>query len=189
VAILASVFAGSASAEGGGDHVEGNPTCADLGYDNGFKIEATGELPASGTYAVGDPGTEAVGDADGFEVAITVNEGDPATVDFEANTAVNAVIVKAGPGAKVYTYEEGATSGEGLESPKDSISHITFCWDGDTPPPDDEEPTPTTVPGDEEPTPTTVPGDAPDGEAPDDDEAPGTTPAAEPVAGTPSFTG
>lgn len=186
VALLAGAFPGAVGADEDHDnYVPGNPTCEDLGYENGFKIEATGELPDSGTYTVGDPGTEGQGDAGNFEVTIDVTAGDPATVDFVANTPVGAVYVKAGPGGLLYEYDPAVTSDEGLESKKDSISHITFCWDGDTPPPDGEEPGPTTtvpVDGEEPGVTTTVPAD---GEEPPSDAPP----AAEPVTGEPTFTG
>ena len=32
------------------EEIEGNPTCEELGFDFGFRIEATGELPTEGTH-------------------------------------------------------------------------------------------------------------------------------------------
>lgn len=137
--------------------VEGNPTCADLGYSFGFKIEASGEYPDEGTYSPGDPGTETFGDVDpAFEVTITYDNEPPTPFSFTASSPVGAVIVKAGPGAFVYTYDPPVTSASGLESPRDdSISHIDFCWDA---PPTTTTTAPgatTTVPGE---TTTTAPG-------------------------------
>jgi LPXTG-motif cell wall-anchored protein len=102
--------------------VEGNPTCADLGdFAFEFKIDAQ---PEEGmTYD--DPNSD-------FEVTITeVVDGDPMTFSFESNIAVSAVFVKAGEGGILYTFDPPSTSGTGLASPRDSISHVSFCWDED----------------------------------------------------------
>jgi LPXTG-motif cell wall-anchored protein len=105
-----------------GTPVEGNPTCAELGEFNAeFKID--GQPEAGTTYD--DPNSD-------FEVTITdVGDGDPMTVSFEANMPVAAVFVKAGPGGILYTFEPPSTTGTDLASPKDSISHLSFCWNDD----------------------------------------------------------
>ena len=102
--------------------VEGNPTCADLGdFAFEFKIDAQPEEGV--TYD--DPNSD-------FEVTITeVVDGDPMTFSFESNIAVSAVFVKAGDGGILYTFEPPSTTGTGLASPRDSISHVSFCWDED----------------------------------------------------------
>jgi LPXTG-motif cell wall-anchored protein len=98
--------------------VAGNPTCGALGgYEFEFKID---EEDPDGTYV--DPVT-------GIEVTVTIVHDDPMTIDFTSSIAVSAVFVKAGPGGILYTYDPPVTEGSGLESPKDSISHISFCWD------------------------------------------------------------
>jgi len=51
--------------------------------------------------------------------------------DWTATEAVDAVFVKVGTGGYLYLYDPEATSDTGLTSPKDSISHITFCFDDD----------------------------------------------------------
>ena len=97
--------------------VAGNPTCSDLGdYEFEFKID---EEDPEGTYS--DPDT-------GIEVTVTIVHDDPMTIDFTSNIAVSAVLVKAGPGGILYTFDPPVTEGSGLASPKDSISHISFCW-------------------------------------------------------------
>lgn len=108
--------------------VDGNPTCSDLVGNltnlSEFKIETPGgdEFPASGVYD--DPDSD-------FSVEITVEVVDGvALLDFEANVAVKAVVVKSGPGGLLYAFPGGASSATDLASPNDSISHITFCWCG-----------------------------------------------------------
>lgn len=189
----------SASADDRVETIEGNPGCdhEDLGYANEFKIEASGDFPAEGTYAPGDEGTESKGDTTGFSVEIVYTDDDPITFDFEASIAVDAVLVKAGTGATAYIYEPPTTTGEGLESPKDdSISHITFCWDGGTtttttvPGSTTTTGPTTTTPGVTTTTPggtTTVPG-APTTTTPGGGEAP-TPPAAAPVVDSPDYAG
>ena len=56
----------------------------------------------------------------------------PDTVDWSSNIGVDAVIVKGGNNANVYTYDPPAeeTSDTGLLTPDSSaISHVTFCYD------------------------------------------------------------
>ena len=122
VGLLPGAAAAGDEGEGpAGTPVPGNPTCAELGeFDAEFKIDSQ---PEEGeTYD--DPSSD-------FEVTITdVGDGDPMTVSFEANMPVSAVFVKAGPGGLLYVFDPASTTGTGLASPKDSISHVSFCWDG-----------------------------------------------------------
>jgi LPXTG-motif cell wall-anchored protein len=124
--LVAGVLPGAAAADEAepptGTPVEGNPTCADLGeFDSEFKID--GQPEAGQAYE--DPNSD-------FEVTITdVGDGDPMTVSFEANMPVAAVFVKAGPGGLLYVFEPPSTTGTDLVSPKDSISHLSFCWNED----------------------------------------------------------
>lgn len=169
--------------------VPGNPSCEDLGFPNEFKINADESgFPAAGEYQFGDPGTEAKGDTTGFLVEFVYIDDEPPTIEFETAIPVNAVLVKAGPGANLFEFDPPATEGTDLASPKDdSISHITLCW-GD----DDGEPTTTTsttstTSTTTPTTATTVPGTpAPDDQAPLPTRPP--LPAT-PVPGQPDFTG
>jgi LPXTG-motif cell wall-anchored protein len=115
--------------------VTGNPTCGQFGYDFEFKID---EEPEEGkTY------TDA---ALGIEVEITdVTEGDPMTFSFESNIAISAVFVKSGNGGILYTFDPPTTVGTDLESPNDSISHVSFCWNEDTTTTTEQETTSTTA--------------------------------------------
>jgi hypothetical protein len=211
LAVAAVAFANPAAATWEPDktRVPGNPSCEDLGYENSFKID---RQPESGTYTSASPGVETVGDADGFEVDVVVSShAGRMVVEFESNHPVDVVVIKAGPEAYVYYENSDPVTASAphhyLKSPKrDSISHVTFCWNGEGPgeetPPTtepEEEPPPTTEPEHEHPT-TTVPVDEPegededegDGEGDDEDEAvaPVTqTPPATPVSGTPILTG
>jgi LPXTG-motif cell wall-anchored protein len=105
--------------------VEGNEDCSDLGdFAFEFKIEVSGELPEEGTYTDEETGFV----VEIFDVHV---DGGTAFFSFESNIAVSAVFVKAGPGGILYTFEPPSTIGIDLASPKDSISHISFCWNED----------------------------------------------------------
>jgi hypothetical protein len=123
--------------------VSGNSDCGDL-VDTTFRftIEVGNDLPDETTYT--DPVT-------GFGVTIfdVHVSGGTAFFSFESNTPVSAVFVKAGPGGILYTFDPPSTIGIDLASPKDSISHISFCWNTPPPPPTTTPPTttpPTTTP-------------------------------------------
>lgn len=95
-----------------------NPSCQELGYDFGFKIDSP---PFAGTH-----------DIDGLN-SVTITE-DGTYFDWEATLGMDAVIVKGGDNANVYEYSPEATSGSGLHSPPKGenipeISHIEFCYD------------------------------------------------------------
>ena len=125
--VLAGAFPGDAGAAPAQTQttsssvVTGNPTCEDLGeFAFEFKID---EQPEAGT-TYEDPNSD-------FEVTITeVVAGNPMTFSFESNIAVSAVFVKAGNGGILYTFAPPTTTGSDLASPKDSISHVSFCWNG-----------------------------------------------------------
>jgi uncharacterized repeat protein (TIGR01451 family) len=115
------------------------------------------------------------GSAGGFTVS-----GTPGDIDWTSQVPVDAVYVKAGTGGNWYFYE-GAFTGSGLASPKDSVSHVTFCGDPDP------EPTPTAT---ETPTATATPSETPTHKptaTPTPSETPTATPTEAPTA-TPSPT-
>ena len=103
--------------------VPGNPTCADLGYEHEFKVDP----PNSGTYPL--PG--------GNSVTVTI---DGVNFDWTSTLGMDAVIVKGGNAANSYVYDPPAESlgDDGLHAPNNSsggpagLSHINFCWDGET---------------------------------------------------------
>ncbi len=106
---------------GAQDVVEGNPNCADLGIPIELKVEP----PATGTY--GDGTLEVFVDVNGKFFDWNVTES--------SQEAVDAVIVKGGPNANVYSYDE-ATAASGLSAPTNpktgepyGLSHISFCYD------------------------------------------------------------
>jgi hypothetical protein len=123
--VLAGAFPGGAGAvqtqapTTSSSVVGGNPTCEDLG-DFAFEFKIDEQPEAGTTYE--DPNSD-------FEVTITeVVAGNPMTFSFESNIAVSAVFVKAGPGGILYTFDPPTTTATDLASPKDSISHVSFCW-------------------------------------------------------------
>jgi hypothetical protein len=133
--------------------VSGNSDCGDLvDTEFEFRLEVGNDLPDESTYT--DPAT-------GFEVTIfdVHMSGSTAFFSFESNIPVSVVFVKAGPGGTLYTFDPPSTIGIDLASPKDSISHISFCWNTPPPPPTTTPPTttpPTTTPPTTTP-PTTTP--------------------------------
>ena len=111
-----------------------------------FKIDA--QPVADTDYAVGDSDVEVKPSEDAFPDGFFIHIGDVTagtnmTVDWEAFVAdgdddgtdpdpfpIDIVLVKASNGGNEYKYDApGATSDDDLVSPKDSISHVTFCFD------------------------------------------------------------
>jgi hypothetical protein len=102
-----------------------NDECGTLGYDFGFKLD--GKAP-NGTYTL-----------DAFN-SFTILNSTEKMFDWTATLGIDAVVVKAGNGANVFTYDperEGDTdlyapySGSDAENPGTirDISHVTFCYD------------------------------------------------------------
>jgi hypothetical protein len=139
-----SVLAPTAQAQGGtpitdpgapsGDNIEpdlvqGNPTCAGLGYGTReLKVEPVN----AGTYTLG-----------GFSVTLS-NVGEPPPdppetgpeFDFAANMGVDAVIVKGGDAADSYVYTPEDNADTKLHAPVNpqngkyfGLSHVSFCVD------------------------------------------------------------
>jgi hypothetical protein len=104
--------------------IAGNPTCAGLGYDFGFKPQP--EPPPSGTYTF--PNT-----TDTFTII-----SDGTLFDWTSTLGVDAVIVKGGPNGNAYIYDppQEAFGDSGLSAPTNpnnglpfAISHIEVCYD------------------------------------------------------------
>jgi len=112
--LVVAVMLGVASAQ---EFQPGNPTCEDMGYDLGLRIET----PSTGTFTSG-PFTVIIG-ADNF-------------FDWSSGMIlVDAVIAKGGPNANIYRYDPPATSGFGLSAPINpnnnqpfGLSHVDFCY-------------------------------------------------------------
>jgi hypothetical protein len=101
--------------------VAGNPTCKDLGYAFGFKVDP----PNAGTYNI-----------DAFNTVTVTTDG--VNFDWSSTLGMDAVISKGGPNANVYKYDPPAESfgDTGLHSPINpnngnpfGLSHIEFCFD------------------------------------------------------------
>jgi len=102
--------------------VAGNPDCADLGYDFGWKPQP--EPPPSGSYAFPD------------SLHTLDLSSDGTYFDWSSDLELDAVIVKAGPNANVYTYvpeSGGDTALHGPINPNNdqpyAVSHIEVCYD------------------------------------------------------------
>ena len=146
-----------------------NPKCDDVevgGFPTDFKIDQqppdgdstwttadadlAGDVPASLVIEISN--LVQANDTVTFDWSATVEDGDDAGTDRDP-FLIDRVLVKASTGANMWTYDPPASSGTGLYSPKDSISHINFCFgpheggdDGttdDTPPPTTTRPPPT----------------------------------------------
>ena len=104
--------------------ISGNPTCQGLGY----KFELKVDPPASGTYSLSDNSG-----------SVTVNITGSGTFDWSSTFGIDAVIVKGGPGANVYTYNPESMGDTDLVTPPNpnnnnkpyGLSHINFCYDID----------------------------------------------------------
>jgi uncharacterized membrane protein YgcG len=103
--------------------VVGNPTCVSLGLGTAmFKDEGA----VNGTFSLEGGGT------------VTVSNADGNTFDWSATIGIDAVIVKGGPNALVYTYDPESMGATGLHAPTNpnngkfyGLSHIDFCYDAD----------------------------------------------------------
>jgi hypothetical protein len=105
----------------------GNPSCTELGYDFGFKVDP----PNSGTYNI-----------DQFNTVTVTTDGPGGlggtNFNWSSTLGIDAVIVKGGPNANLYVYDPPAESlgDTGLHSPINpqngqpfGLSHIEFCFD------------------------------------------------------------
>ena len=97
----------------------GNPTCTGLGYLGGYKVDS----PAIGSPVTIGPIT--------FTFTDTKNLG-----SWSSTIPIDAIIMKAGNGALIFSYAGGASSGGGEYTPTNSggvqaaISHIELCYYG-----------------------------------------------------------
>lgn len=107
--------------------VDDNPTCEDLGYDFGFKIDPP------------DPGTYTVFTVDGADATVTVTtveeDQEVDSFDWTSTFGIDAVIVKGGDNANEYVYDPPSTGDDELNAPDNpntgkpfGISHIQFCY-------------------------------------------------------------
>lgn len=128
LAVLALLTAFPAVATGGSNPtvVNGNPSCADLGYAFGYKPNPpAGEGNPTGTFNI-----------DGFNTITVTENGAGTGIDWSSTLGIDAVIVKGGDNANLYTYDPEAFSGSGLVTPTNSnngqpfgLSHVEFCYD------------------------------------------------------------
>ena len=111
-----------------------NPSCADIGYGFGFKLNGspTGTFPLDGSN-----GGELTGGAPPDPanwVTVSNVSGGNSVFDWSSSLGIDAVIVKASNEANVYVYVPEDLGDTGLGSPANStpihaISHIDFCYD------------------------------------------------------------
>jgi hypothetical protein len=112
-------------------YYEGNPTCEDLGYAHGYKLQDDGGDFDGGT------GTFYFPDGSGNSIWI---DSDGVYVDWTSTFGIDAVIVKGGPNANSYVYDTNGAEGyeDGGLAPPDNphndvgpygLSHVDFCYD------------------------------------------------------------
>jgi hypothetical protein len=119
-AFLLCILAISAVAANAQTFIAGNPTCADLGFTNEFKVDP----PKPGTFNLPNGGQ--------VMVIIDANE----KISFHTSGVLfQAVIVKGGPNANVYYYNSPVMSGGPLRTPVNpsnnqnyGLSHYNFCY-------------------------------------------------------------
>jgi uncharacterized repeat protein (TIGR01451 family) len=111
------------------DGVGGNPSCTDLGYQFGFKVDQGAANPVpNGTY-----------DVSGFG-SITILNADGTFFDWSSDFGIDAVIVKGGNASNVYEYDPESQGDSGLHAPDNAsegpagLSHVEFCYDEDVTP-------------------------------------------------------
>lgn len=102
--------------------VQGDPSCADVGYGagyHGFKIAN----PTDGAYIAASEGVV-------IKISNLTNK-----FDWQSNYGIAAVIVKGGPNAKVYEYNPLSLSDTDLNAPSsphsdqyNGFSFVTFCF-------------------------------------------------------------
>lgn len=102
-----------------------NAECETLGYDFGYKVDAAAP---NGTFNI-----------DGINT-VTIYGSDSYTFNWSSTLGMDAVVVKAGNGANVYTYGVESKGDTNLHSPYSgtdasapgtirTVSHVTFCYD------------------------------------------------------------
>jgi hypothetical protein len=132
VAIVGSTGLRSmASAQGGP-----NAICQAMGFDFGFKVEQKITGTHSVTYVDGEGQTQTAGSLTVTAIAGT-EEGEMIGIDWSSTFAINAVLVKGGPGHNVYNYPTGSMGDTGLltnmnpNSGKNyGLSNVVFCYNG-----------------------------------------------------------
>lgn len=110
-----------------------NPSCQDIGYSFGFKIQGDYNRTVTLTSANG----ELTGGApqDPFNT-ITVSSADNVYFNWSSTLGIDAVIVKGGENANAYVYVPEDYGDTGLAAPLNpnnskpyGLSHIEFCYD------------------------------------------------------------
>jgi hypothetical protein len=115
------------------DVFPGNPTCYDLGYAFGFKINQAPNGTFTLTNAAGELMDGAPADPNN---AVTIGNSDGNFFDWSATLGIDAIIVKGGPNASAFVYSGEDTADTRLHAPVNpssgeyyGISHVEFCYD------------------------------------------------------------
>jgi hypothetical protein len=121
--------------------------CTALGYAYGLKVDANAP---NGTYPIQDgtvDGTETklLGSTEeDLDNSVTIYDSDNYTFSWSSTFGIDAVVVKAGTGANVYSYDDDVMGDTNLHSPLSGdpppedpgtireVSHVAFCWGAPT---------------------------------------------------------
>jgi hypothetical protein len=110
-----------------------NPSCADIGYGFGFKIEAQGGAAYTGTFTFTNANGVLTGGASEDPGNSVTLVSDGYYLDWTSTIPLDAVIMKGGPNSNVYIYDPEASSDDDLAPPNDpgddALSHVEFCFD------------------------------------------------------------
>jgi len=117
------------------EHWNDNPTCAEAGFDYGFRINNPDETGfPSGTFTMTETYGDLYGGApDDPNNSVTITSTDGVYLDWSATLGMDAVLVKGGSDANIYVYdppeEEGRDTGLSTPGAGYGISHVEFCYD------------------------------------------------------------
>ena len=126
LAVMAFAVAVTTTSAGGNPTLYlGNTFCTDVRSDLLEGIRLQGGTLSDGTYDF---------KVNGVQYSVTLSNTSGTIFDWSSTLGMDAVIVKGGPNANVYAYNE-ATGDTGLYAPDNSsggpagLSHVSFCYD------------------------------------------------------------
>jgi hypothetical protein len=105
-----------------------NPTCADLGYVDGYKVDWGGSQLAA------DGGTHTF-NLDDYGHTVTVTTTDGVTFSWTSNFGIDVVLAKGSNASNEYVYSPESKGDTNLHPPINAsggpaaISHLDFCFD------------------------------------------------------------
>jgi hypothetical protein len=109
-----------------------NPSCVDLGFSFGFKIEGSSGSDYTGTFTfTSADGILTGGAPEDADNSVTLTS-DGTYLDWTSTLPLDAVFMKGGNGGNAYIYDpDEATGDTDLATPSagPALSHVEFCYD------------------------------------------------------------